>query len=40
MYTGFWLEHLKKRNHLENLGTDGSIILKWILKRRGKRELD
>jgi len=40
MYTVFWLENLKKRKHLGNLGTDGSMILKWILKRKGKRELD
>jgi hypothetical protein len=25
--------YLKGRDHLEHLGVDGSIILKWILKR-------
>jgi hypothetical protein len=29
---GIWLGQLKKRYHLEDLGTDGRIILKWILK--------
>jgi len=40
MYTGFWLENLKQRNYLGNLGIDWSMILKWILNRKGKRELD
>jgi hypothetical protein len=26
-----WLESLKKRDHLGDLGADGKIILKWIL---------
>ena len=33
MHTDFWLGNLKERDHLENLGTDGRIILKWILKK-------
>jgi hypothetical protein len=24
MFTTFWLKHLKERNHLENVGIDGS----------------
>jgi hypothetical protein len=27
----FWLEYLKERNPLEDLGVGGMIILKWIL---------
>jgi hypothetical protein len=30
MRTGFWWGNLKERNHLEDLGVDGSIILNWI----------
>jgi hypothetical protein len=26
-----WLENLKGRDHLEDLGVDGRIILEWIL---------
>jgi hypothetical protein len=26
-------EHLKGRDHLENIGIDGRIILKWILRK-------
>jgi hypothetical protein len=31
MHKIFWLENLKGRNHLEDLGVDGRIILGWIL---------
>jgi hypothetical protein len=31
--TKFWSEKLKRRDHLEDLGVDGRIILKWILER-------
>jgi hypothetical protein len=27
-----WSESLKGRDYFENLGVDGRIILKWILK--------
>jgi hypothetical protein len=33
MHTEFWLVNLKERDHLEELGTDGRIILKCILKK-------
>ena len=32
MHTGFWWGNLKERNHSENLGVDGRIILKWVFK--------
>jgi hypothetical protein len=32
MHTVFWLENLNK-NHLEDLGIDGKIILEWILAK-------
>jgi hypothetical protein len=31
MHTIFWLENLKGRDHLEDLGADERIILEWIL---------
>jgi hypothetical protein len=32
MLTTFWLGSLKERDHSENLGVDGRIILKYILR--------
>ena len=31
--TVFWWVNLKERNHLEDPGTDGRIILKWIINK-------
>jgi hypothetical protein len=31
--TGVWWGNLRERNHLENLGVDGRIILKWVFKK-------
>jgi len=36
MYTIFWLENLKGRNHLEDLDKDGKI-LEWISGKYGGR---
>jgi hypothetical protein len=32
LQTGFQWGDMRERNHLEDLGIDGRIILKWILK--------
>jgi hypothetical protein len=31
VHTGFWWEHLRERDHVEDQDIDGSIILKWII---------
>jgi hypothetical protein len=33
MHTVFWLENLKGRNRLEDLGVDGRIILECIIDK-------
>jgi hypothetical protein len=33
VFTGFWLGGPKLRDHFEDLGVDGRIILKWTLGR-------
>jgi hypothetical protein len=33
MHKIFWLEDMKRRDHLKDLGVDGRIILEWILVR-------
>jgi hypothetical protein len=37
MYSGFWCGNLRERNHLEDLGVDGRIILKTDLQEVGCR---
>jgi hypothetical protein len=32
-HTGFWWGDLRERGHLEDLGIDGKVILKWIFKK-------
>jgi hypothetical protein len=32
-YTGFCWGNLRERDHLEDPGVDGRIILRWILKK-------
>jgi hypothetical protein len=31
MHKIFWLNDVKRRDHLEDLGVDGKIIFEWIL---------
>jgi len=31
MHTKFWSENLKERDHVEDIGVDGRIILEWVL---------
>jgi hypothetical protein len=33
VHKGFWWENLKEKGHLEGLGIDGRIILKWIINK-------
>jgi hypothetical protein len=35
MYTVFWLENLKRRDHLEDIGVDRNIIIDWMLRKKG-----
>ena len=37
VHVGFWWGNLRERDHLEDPGIDGRIILRWILKERDKR---
>ena len=32
-YTGFWWGNLRQRNHLEDQGVDGNIILTWNFRK-------
>jgi len=33
VYTGFWWGELKGKKHLEDLGVDGRMILRWIFRK-------
>jgi hypothetical protein len=33
MYTGFWWGYSRERDHLEDPGIDGRIILRWVFRK-------
>ena len=36
-YTGFLFGNLRERDHFENPGLDGRILLRWIFRKWGVR---
>jgi hypothetical protein len=33
MYTAFWWGNLREKDHLEDQGVDGRIMLRWIFRK-------
>ena len=33
VYIGFWWGNIRERDHLEDTGVDGNIILRWIFRK-------
>jgi hypothetical protein len=33
VYTGLWWGNLRERDHLEDPGADGGIILRWLFRK-------
>jgi len=40
MHTEFWFENMKGRDHLEDLGIDGIIIIRMDLREMGWEGVD
>jgi hypothetical protein len=40
MYKKFWWRNLKRNGHLENRGVNGSVIIKFIVKKYAETGLD
>jgi hypothetical protein len=36
----FWLENLRGREHSEDIGVDGKIILEWMLGKQDGKYVD
>jgi len=32
-YAGFWYRNLREREHLDDPGVDGKIILRWLFRK-------
>jgi hypothetical protein len=35
VHTGFWCGKLKEKDHVEDQGVDGKIILRWFFRKDG-----
>jgi len=40
VHTGFLWENLRERDHLEDPGIDGRIILRWIFRQWDREYMD
>ena len=40
MYTGLWWGHLREKDHLEDPGLEGRVILRWIFRKWDMRGMD
>jgi hypothetical protein len=40
VYTGFWWENLRERDHLGDSGVGGRIVLRWIFRKWDMRGVD
>jgi len=40
LHIGLLKDNMKEEDHLPDLGVNGRIILKWILNRMGRCDLD